>query len=280
MCPTSRGLSRPRVPDGPRPNPWKTEAMSRTDPDVIDSVEKALSVMMAFSAENRDLSVSRAAELTGLSRATARRILLTFERLGFAEQSERRFRLTPKVLRLGYGYLSSSPWWELAEPHMRALSAQLQESSSLAALDGNEIVYLARVPSPRSVAITLNIGSRLPAYATSLGQVLLASLSDEALEAYLAETELERLTPHTVTDPAQLRELLAGVRTDGYALNDGERELGVRSVAAPIRDRDGVIAALNISVNAARMSVEELRDTCAQLVIDHANQISRDISMR
>lgn len=254
--------------------------MSREDPDFIDSVDKAFQVMMAFSAEHPELTISQAAELTGLTRATARRVLLTFARIGFAEQQDRRFRLTSRVMRLGYGYLSSSPWWEHAEPHMRSLSGSTQESSSLAALDGTEIVYLARVPSPRSVPITLNLGSRLPAYPTSLGRVLLAALPDAELDTYLGEVELNPLTSRTITDPGELREALMTVRKDGFALIDGEREEGVRSVAAPIRDRSGVIAALNISVNAARVSVEELRDRCAPLVREHANAVSVEISHR
>jgi IclR family transcriptional regulator, pca regulon regulatory protein len=254
--------------------------VSREDPDFIDSVDKALQVMMAFSAEHPELTISRAAELTGLTRATVRRVLLTFSRIGFAEQRDRRFRLTSKVMRLGYGYLSSSPWWEHAEPHMRSLSNSTQESSSLATLDGAEIVYLARVPSPRSVSITLNIGSRLPAYPTSLGRVLLAALPDDELDAYFEQAELVPLTERTITDPSELRGALMTVRSDGYALIDGEREEGVRSVAAPIRDRSGVIAALNISVNAARMSTDELRERCAPLVREHADSISAEISHR
>ncbi|HEY2224979.1 IclR family transcriptional regulator domain-containing protein [Actinomycetospora sp.] len=254
--------------------------MSREDPDVIDSVDKALQVMTVFSTEHPELSVSRVADLTGLTRATARRILLTFTRLGFAEEHDRRFRLTAKVLRLGYGYLSSSPWWETAEGHMRSLSTSLQESSSLAALDGDEIVYLARVPSPRSVAITLNVGSRLPAYPTSLGRVLLAALPEGRLEEYLRTVELRALTPRTVTDPQRLRDVLDQVRRDGYSLIDGEREEGVRSVAAGVRHRGEVIAALNVSVNAARLSVAELRDRCAPMVIEHAEAISVEIAAR
>lgn len=258
----------------------ETGAVSREDPDVIDSVDKALQVLTAFSAQHPELTVSRVAELTGFTRATARRILLTFTRLGYAEERDRRFRLTPKVLRLGYGYLSSAPWWETAEVHMRSLSTSLQESSSLAALDGTEIVYLARVPSPRSVAITLNVGSRLPAYPTSLGRVLLAALPEDELDAYLDDVELRALTPHTVTDPQRLREVLAQVRRDGYALIDGEREEGVRSVAAGVRHRGRVIAALNVSVNAARLSVDDLRERCAPMVIEHAEAISGEIVAR
>lgn len=254
--------------------------MSRAEPDVIDSVDKALQVMMIFSAENPELTVSRVAELTGFTRATARRILLTFTKLGFAAQDNNRFRLTPRVLRLGYGYLSAAPWWETAESHMRSLSSVLLESSSLATLDGTEIVYLARVPSPRSVAITLNIGSRLPAYPTSLGRVMLAALPERELDEYLKSVELRPLTPHTITDPDRLREALRQVRIDGYALIDGEREEGVRSVAAPVRDRTGVIAALNVSVNAARLTADEVRDRCAPMVIEHADAISMEIASR
>ncbi|MGP4014687.1 IclR family transcriptional regulator domain-containing protein [Saccharopolyspora sp. 5N708] len=251
--------------------------MSREDPDFIDSVDKAFQVMMVFSAEHPELSISQVAELTGLTRATARRLLLTFTRVGFATQQDRRFRLTSKVMRLGYGYLSASPWWEHAESHMRSLSNSTRESSSLATLDGTEIVYLARVPSPRSVSMTLNIGSRLPAYPTSLGRVLLAALPDAAIDDYFREVDLKALTPQTIIDPGELREALMAVREDGFALIDGEREEGVRSVAAPVRDRDGVIAALNISVNAARMSAEELRERCAPLVREHADAITAEI---
>ncbi|WP_425842316.1 IclR family transcriptional regulator domain-containing protein [Streptomyces fractus] len=251
--------------------------MSREDPDVIDSVDKAFKIMMAFSAEYPELTISQASAMTGFTRATVRRVLLTFTRLGFAVQEDRRFRLTSKVMRLGYGYLSASPWWEYAEPHMRSLSNTTQESSSLATLDGDEIVYLARVPSPRSVALTLNIGSRLPAYPTSLGRVLLAALPDAELNAYLAEAEFKPLTPHTITDPELLREALMQVRRDGFAVIDGEREEGVRSIAAPVRDRRGVTAALNISVNAARMSAADMRTQYAPLVREHADAISASI---
>ncbi len=130
------------------------------------------------------------------------------------------------------------------------------------------------------MAITLNIGSRLPAYPTSLGRVLLAALPDDELDGYLRRTELRALTPCTITDPDRLREVLLQVRSDGYALIDEEREVGVRSVAAGVRDRDGVIAALNISVNAARMSAAELRERCAPMVIEHADAISAEIAIR
>lgn len=252
--------------------------MSRQDPDVIDSVEKAFRVLQAFSAEHPALSVSEAAELTGLSRATARRILITCARLGFAESDDRRFRLTPRVLRLGYGYLSSLPVWERAQPHMRALADTVRESCSAATLDGDEIVYVARVPAQRSMSITLSVGSRLPAHPTSMGRVLLAALPATELRDYLDTAELRALTSRTIIDPAELERELERVRARGYALVDGEREEGVRSAAAPVRDGSGgVVAAVNVSANAGRVSVADLRDRCVPSLIEVADAISRDI---
>lgn len=252
--------------------------MSRQDPDVIDSVEKAFRLLQVFSADHPALTVSEAAELTGLSRATARRILLTCVRLGFAETRDGRYRLTPRVLRLGYGYLSSLPIWERAQPHMRALADEVRESCSAATLDGNEIVYVARVPANRSMSIMLSVGARLPAYPTSMGRVLLAAQPPEELARYLEEVELRRLTARTITDPDELRAELDRVRAQGYAMVDGEREDGVRSAAAPVRDATGaVIAAINVSANAGRVSVHELRERFVPLLVGTAEAISRDI---
>ncbi|MFC4052692.1 IclR family transcriptional regulator C-terminal domain-containing protein [Actinomadura syzygii] len=252
--------------------------MSRQDPDVIDSVEKAFRVLEAFSADHPTLTVSEAAELTGLSRATARRILLTCVRLGFAEVDDRRFRLLPRVLRLGYGYLASLPIWERAQPHMRRLAEEVRESCSAATLDGEEIVYVARVPAKRSMSIVLNVGSRLPAHPTSMGRVLLAALPPDGLRERLGAMRLDRLTPNTITDPDALAAELGRVRDQGYAVVDGEREEGVRSAAAPVRDRSGaVIAAINVSANAGRVSVAELHERFVPLVVQAADAISRDI---
>ncbi|HEY3471505.1 MAG TPA: IclR family transcriptional regulator C-terminal domain-containing protein [Amycolatopsis sp.] len=253
--------------------------MSREDPDVIDSVEKALRLLQSFSGEAPAMSVSEAAAATGLTRATARRLLLTFERLGFAETDGRRFQLTPRVLRLGYGYLAALPFWEHAQSHMRALSDEVKESSSLATLDGGEIVYVARVPASRMMTITFNVGSRLPAYPTSMGRVLLAALPPAELESYLDTTELKRLTASTITDRAKLEAELACVAEQGYALVDGEREEGVRSAAAPVRNAaGGVIAALNVSANAARVSVAKLREEFVPRLLETADAITKDIA--
>lgn len=252
--------------------------MSRDDPDVIDSVEKAFRLVQTFSAEHPDLTVSEAAELSGLTRATARRILLTLTRLGFAANDGKRFRLTPMVLRLGYGYLAATPWWEHAQPHMRVLADELRESCSMAVLDGTDIVYVARVPGPRAMSLVLTTGSRLPAYPTSMGRVLLAALPPAELDAYLTNVSMQPLTAATVTDAQVLRVELDRVREQGFAVIDGEREEGVRSAAAPVRGRGGrVLAALNVSVNAARVPLHELRDRFVPRVLEAAAAISSDI---
>jgi IclR family transcriptional regulator, pca regulon regulatory protein len=252
--------------------------MSREDPDVIDSVAKAFSVLEAFSAENPTLTVNEAAALTGLSRPTVRRILLTCVRQGFAEEAGRGFRLTARVLRFGHGYLASLPVAARAQPHMRALADRVRESCSMATLDEDEIVYLARVPAARSMSITLGVGSRLPAYPTSMGRVLLAALAEAELDAYLERTTLAKLTANTIDDPTALRAELQRVREQGYAIVDGEREEGVRSAAAPVLDANAnVVAALNVSANAARISLESLRVDCVPLLLETAEAISRDI---
>jgi IclR family pca regulon transcriptional regulator len=252
--------------------------VSREDPDVIDSVAKAFAVLEAFGGDRPALTVSEAATLAGLTRPTARRILLTFVRLGLAEEAERGYRLTAKVLRFGYGYLASLPVAERAQPHMRALADRVRESCSMAALDDGDIVYLARVPAARTMSITLGIGARLPAYPTSMGRVLLAALPEPALAAYLEATPLVKLTAHTIDEPQALRAELARVREQGFAMVDGEREEGVRSAATPVHDHTGtVVAALNVSANAARISVETLREECVPLLKETAEAISRDI---
>jgi IclR family pca regulon transcriptional regulator len=252
--------------------------VSRENPDVIDSVEKAFRLIQIFSHEHPKVSITEAAELSDLTRPTARRILLTCVHLGFAETDGKYFWLTPKVMRLGYGYLSALPYWETAQPHMRQLAERLNESCSMATLDGQEIVYLTRVPGKRSMATTLNTGSRLPAYPTSMGKVLLAHLPAAELDRYLSEVRLEPLTPHTITDPEKLRAELRKVKDQGFATADGEREEGIRSAAAPIYTRQGrVVAALNVSVNAARVAQEQLVAHYVPALIETADTISTEL---
>lgn len=226
----------------------------------VQAIERGLAVLQVFSREHPAPTLSEVARLSGTTRATARRILLTLERLGHVRSDGRRFSLTPKVLCLGWAYLSSLDLWEIAEPLMEDLVQETGESCSAATLDLPDAVYVARVPTRRIMSITLTVGTRLPAFATSMGRVLLADLPPAELDAFLAGTTLEPFTPLTVTDPERLRSALAEVRRQGWALVDQELELGLRSVAVPLRGAGGrVVAALNVSAAASRVPTERLR---------------------
>jgi IclR family pca regulon transcriptional regulator len=228
--------------------------------DYVQSLERGLSVIRAFDEDHREMALSEVARATGLTRAAARRFLLTLVKLGYVHFDGGRFSLRPRVLELGFAYLSSLTLPEVAQPHLERLVAQVNESSSISVLDDNEVVYVVRVPTRRIMSITLAVGTRLPAYATSMGRVLLANLPEDELEERLARIELQPLTKRTVKNAGALRKLLASVRRQGYALTDQELEEGLRSVAVPIRDSSGeVVAALNVSVHASRTTVPVLR---------------------
>jgi IclR family pca regulon transcriptional regulator len=200
------------------------------------------------------------ARSVGITPATARRILLTLEELGYVRSDSRRFSLTPRVLALGWAYLSSLDLGELAGPFMEELSARTRESCSIATLDLPDIVYVARVPTSRIMTVALGVGARLPAYPTSMGRVLLAGLADDELTSYLSTLQAESLTDRTVTSPDRLRVTIDRARIDGYALVDQELEQGLRSIAAPIRNARGrTIAALNVSAHASRSTPTSLR---------------------
>jgi IclR family pca regulon transcriptional regulator len=249
------------------------------DPDVIVAVERALRVLQVFSAEHPSLTLSETAQLIGLSRGTTRRILITFERLGFIRQEGRQFSPTPRVLRLGYGFISSLPFWERAQPHLRELADSVRESSSIAVLDGSDIVYVARVPSERQFTLALTVGSRLPAHVTSMGHVLLAGLPETDLAHYFKTTVLEPHTPNSITTEPELRAELLKVRANGYSIANGERELGIQSAAAPIRDRNcNVIAAVNVSTNSNRISLTTLKKTILPQVVSTAKSISDELT--
>jgi IclR family transcriptional regulator, pca regulon regulatory protein len=236
------------------------ESARERNPDYVQSLERGLAVIRAFSAEQPELRLSDVARATGLTRAAARRFLLTLVRLGYVRQNGGTFSLRPRVLELGYAYLSALSLPEVAMPHMEALVAEVNESSSVAVLDDLDIVYVARVPTRRIMTITIAVGTRLPAYATSMGRVLLAGLESDALAERLARTEIEPLTPTTVPDRETLHRRVDEVRAAGWAAVDQELEQGVRSAAVPIRDgSQSVVAALNMSVHATRMTMQELR---------------------
>jgi len=260
-------LPGPRRPDTARPaEAWPDEPEADTDTSrpahFVQSLARGLAVIRAFDADHPDLTLSEVAHTCGLSRAAARRFLLTLADLGYVRVDRNRFRLAPRVLELGYAYVSSLQLPDIATPHLEQLVAQVGESASMAVLDGVEIAYVARVTVRRIMALCITVGTRFPAQFTAMGRVLLAHLPDTDRESKL--TAIEQLartppTPHTLTDGAELRAELKRIREQGYALMDQELELGLRSVAAPIHDRTGtVVAAINIPVPAARISLPDL----------------------
>ena len=250
--------------------------------DFVRSLGRGLAVIRAFSRESPRLTLSEVSQKTGLTRAASRRYLLTLEELGYVGSDGRDFMLRPQVLALGYAYLSSLNLGEIAQRHMEALVEKVHESCSASVLDGTDIVYVARVPTRRIMTIALAVGTRLPAHATSMGRVLLADLTEVELERYFESATLTRLTPRTVVEPARLREILRGVRQEGWALVDQELEDGVRSVAVPIRRerRNESQAAINVSAHAARVTVDRLCEEVLPLLQETAEQIAAELAMR
>jgi len=231
------------------------------DPNFMTSLERGLQVIRAFSEHRHHLTISQVAQTTGLSRAAVRRCLYTLNRLGYVGEDDKRFFLRPLVLTLGHSYLSSTPLATLAQPFLDQVSEQLAESCSVAVLDGDDIVYICRSAETRIISINLLVGTRLPAYCTSMGQVLLAELAPDAMEAYLDRVRLVARTDRTITTTQKLRKLLKSVREDGHALLDQELEVGLRSIAVPVRDARGtVVAAMNVSTHATRVTLEEMQD--------------------
>ncbi|HJV00510.1 MAG TPA: IclR family transcriptional regulator C-terminal domain-containing protein [Burkholderiaceae bacterium] len=230
-----------------------------TDPSFMTSLARGLAVLQAFSDARKPQTIASISQKTGIPRAAVRRCLHTLRELGYVDAELNNFTLRPKVLTLGYSYLSSTPLTVSAQPYLNDISRTLNESSSLAVLEDGEVLYVARAATSRVMSVALNTGSRLPAYCTSLGRVLLAHLPPAELDQYLARTRLRPMTDNTVTSVKRLREILAGVRQAGYAVNDEELELGLRSIAVPVRGASGkVLAALNVGAQAARVSVRQL----------------------
>jgi IclR family transcriptional regulator, pca regulon regulatory protein len=252
---------------------------SHRSSDFVQSLSRGLDVIRAFGHDRQQMTLSDIARETGLTRAAARRFLLTLTTLGYARNDGRAFSLTPRVLELGYAYMSGLSLTEVAQPHVEDLVAEIHESSSVAVLDQNDIVYVVRVPTRRIMTVVISVGTRFPAYATSMGRVLLAGLAPEDLEKRLAETHFESFTRRTVTEPERLRAILDQVRVQGFAMTDQELEDGLRSAAAPIRDRSGaVVAALNASTQAPRVSMERLRRDIVPRVVETAQRIEADLA--
>ncbi|WP_119274355.1 IclR family transcriptional regulator domain-containing protein [Taklimakanibacter deserti] len=231
------------------------------DPDYVQSFVRGLDVIRAFSRFRPRMTLSEVAEETQMTRAAARRFLLTLVKENYAQTDGKYFELRPKVLDLGFAYLASMTLWDIAEPIMRSVVEKTQESCSMAVLDDLEIVYVARVPTNRVMTIGLSVGSRLPAYCTSMGRVLLAALPEEALAKQLSKITPEKLTPQTITSKVKLRDELRDVARQGWSLVDQELEAGLRSLAVPIRSRSGAVAAaMNLGCHAGRVSIETMTD--------------------
>jgi IclR family transcriptional regulator, pca regulon regulatory protein len=246
----------------------------------VQSLERGLAVIRVFDAAHPQLALTEVARRTGLTRAAARRFLLTLADLGYVRSQGRLFSLTPRVLELGYAYLSSQTLPEVAEPHLERLAAEVHESSSVSVLDEGDVVYVARVATFRIMRVAINVGTRFPAYATSMGRVLLAGLSPDELEAYLEQTPLRPITGRTVTSPDDLRAVLDTVRRQGHAIVDQELEEGLRSVAAPIRDPGGrVVAAVNVSAHASRTSLKQMRRRLLPPLLETAKHIETDLQL-
>lgn len=231
------------------------------DPDYVQSFVRGLDVIRAFSRFRPRMTLSEVAEETQMTRAAARRFLLTLVKENYAQTDGKYFELRPKVLDLGFAYLASMTLWDIAEPIMRSVVEKTQESCSMAVLDDLEIVYVARVPTNRVMTIGLSVGSRLPAYCTSMGRVLLAALPEETLAKQLGKVTPQKLTPQTITSKVKLRDELRDVARQGWSLVDQELEAGLRSLAVPIRNRSGiVVAAMNLGCHAGRVSIETITE--------------------
>lgn len=231
------------------------------DPNFMMSLARGLLVIQAFSERRLQLSISQLSKRTALSRASVRRCLHTLSKLGFAGTDDgRSFYLRPRVLALGHSYLSSMPLATAAQPILEHLSQILHESCSIALLDGTEIVYVARAHVTRIMAIDLGVGTRLPAFCTSMGRVLLANLPPDELESVLPKIEFTRYTDRTVSSIEKLRQVLVTVRREGHAIIDQELELGLRSMAVPVRNPAGrVVAAINVGAHGQRVSIQDMR---------------------
>jgi IclR family pca regulon transcriptional regulator len=235
--------------------------MERKATDYLGSLAKGLSVIEVFSAEKPRLAIAEVSDLTRLDRATARRCLLTLAELGYAEYDGKYFRLTPRILRLGTACLAAMPLPRLIQPWLDQLSQEIGQSTSVSILDDWEIVYVARAAQQRVMSISLMPGSRLPAWCTSMGRILLATLPEAEAAEILKRHPPEPRTPRSQTDVKRLLNIIRQARKDGFTINDQEIELGLRSIAVPIMDSRGrIVAAMNVGVAAVHSNPAELRD--------------------
>lgn len=247
--------------------------------EIVQAFARGLAVIRAFDAQNRSLTLSDVARRADVTRAAAGRFLRTLEALGYVRSDGRMFTLTPRVLELGFSYLSASTLPDVIQPHLEALSRATDESASAAVLDGADIVYIARVPLRRIMSVGITVGTRFPAAATSMGRVLLAHADPDVVDAVLA-APLPARTPQTLTDPEALRAELERVRERGWAVVDGELEPGLKSVAVPLRGRDAAVAAaVNVSMSSGRHTDEVVVEHFVPAMIREAAAIEADLRL-
>ncbi|MFF9787528.1 IclR family transcriptional regulator domain-containing protein [Streptomyces nigrescens] len=265
---------------GPSHATWMRASKQELGPEFVESMARGLITLTAFGTGRAALPLTAVAEATGLARATARRALITLEHLGYLTADGKFFRLTPKVLELGFAHLSGLTLPDIAQPHLASLVERVHDSASMAVLSGDDIQYVARVPTVRIMSVNITLGTRFPAYATSMGRVLLAGLPPAERSARLARTRPEPLTRHTVTHPERLLALLEEVRSAGHSLVDEELEEGLRSLAVPVHDRTGrVVAAVNVSTHAARCTPDEAREALLPALRTAAAEIEADLGV-
>lgn len=246
-----------------------------TDPSFMTSLARGLAVVKAFSDQRRAMTIAQISHKTGIPRAAVRRCLYTLKQLGYADSEANNFFLTPKILTLGYSYLSSTPLTIAAQPCLNQVSRMLNESCSLAVLDDTEVLYVSRSATSRVMSVSLNAGSRLPAYCTSLGRVMLAAMSEDELQAYFAKVSLRAFTDRTLVSEEALREVLIGVRQNGYAVVEEELEIGLCSIAVPVRGASGAtVAALNIGAQSARVNRAKLEQNFLPALLNAASELS------
>ncbi|RWC85506.1 MAG: IclR family transcriptional regulator [Mesorhizobium sp.] len=247
------------------------EAVSR---DQVGSLGRGLAVMEILARHPAGMTLTEMAEEAGLTRAGARRFLLTLVATGYATQSGRVFSLSPRLLTVARTWLGGASLWSFAAPIMRAVAAQLNEACSAAILSGEDVVYVARIPGRRILSVSLDVGTRLPAYCTSMGRMLLAGLTPEELDGFLRQATIERRTPKTIVERPLLAKAIGKAGTDGFAIVDEELELGLRSIAVPIRDRSGrTVSAINVSTQSARFSVAEMEREILPALLDARQRI-------
>ena len=249
------------------------------DADFMTSLARGLHVIRAFTGFDCRLTIADVSRATGLTRAVVRRCLYTLRELGYAGTDGRFYFLQPRILDLGYAYLASAPVPMAAQPILDEMSKTLGEASSVGVLDAGTVLFVGRAATDHIVSISLGVGSRLPAYCTALGRILLATLAPEQLDNHLANVQLVQHTRHTVTSRKGLDEILAAVRSEGFALNDQELEIGLRSVAVPVRNVAGTtVAAMNVSTQASRVSRRDLLERCLPVLRAAADKLSSRLS--